>query len=52
MTTTCVGAVQAEPVYLDLEGAVNKAIKLIKEASEKGVQVLAFPEVWVGGYPW
>ncbi|PLN86181.1 putative nitrilase [Aspergillus taichungensis] len=52
MPTVRVGAIQAEPVYLDLEGGVNKAVKLIQEASEKGVQVLGFPEVWVGGPLW
>ncbi|KAI9929448.1 hypothetical protein ASPWEDRAFT_184072 [Aspergillus wentii DTO 134E9] len=52
MSSICVGAVQAEPIYLNLRRAVNKTIDLIKEASEKGVEVLAFPEVWVGGYPW
>lgn len=47
-----VGAVQAEPVWLDLEGSVNKTISLIEEAAADGVQVLGFPEVWIPGYPW
>ncbi|KIV80027.1 hypothetical protein PV11_07561 [Exophiala sideris] len=46
------GAVQAEPVWQDLEAAVEKTISLIQEASKKGVHVLGFPEVWITGYPW
>lgn len=47
-----VGAVQAEPVWLDLDGSVDKTISLIQKASSDGVQVLGFPEVWIPGYPW
>lgn len=46
------GAVQAEPIWLDLQGTVDKTIKIIQEASEKGINVLGFPEVWIPGYPW
>lgn len=53
MTTMVrVGAVQAEPVWLDLDGSVDKTISLIRKASADGVQVLGFPEVWIPGYPW
>jgi hypothetical protein len=47
-----VGAVQAEPVWLDLQGSVEKTIGLIEQAGKDGVQVLGFPEVWIPGYPW
>lgn len=47
-----VGAVQAEPAWLDLEGSVDKTISLIEQAASEGVQVLGFPEVWIPGYPW
>ncbi|KAM0817547.1 putative Carbon-nitrogen hydrolase [Seiridium cardinale] len=47
-----VGAVQAEPAWLDLEGSVTKTIALIEQAASDGVQVLGFPEVWIPGYPW
>lgn len=50
--TVKVGAVQAEPVWLDLEGSVDKTISLIEKAAADGVQVLGFPEVWIPGYPW
>lgn len=51
-TSVRVGAVQAEPVWLDLNGSVDKTIKLIENAAADGVQVLGFPEVWIPGYPW
>lgn len=47
-----VGAVQSEPVWLDLNGSVDKTISLIEEAAAEGVNVLGFPEVWIPGYPW
>lgn len=47
-----VGAVQAEPVWLDLDGSVKKTIDLIEKAASDNVQVLGFPEVWIPGYPW
>ncbi|KAI1850703.1 hypothetical protein JX265_004414 [Neoarthrinium moseri] len=50
--TIRVGAVQAEPVWLDLDGSVEKTISLIESAAQDGVQVLGFPEVWIPGYPW
>lgn len=46
-----VGAVQAEPAWLDLSGSVAKTIRLIEEAASDGVQVLGFPEVFIPGYP-
>ena len=45
-------AIQAEPVWNDLEGGVDKVISIIKEAGRRGVNVLGFPEVFIPGYPW
>ncbi|KAG7001492.1 nitrilase [Physcia stellaris] len=47
-----VATVQAEPVWLDLQGSVNKVIDLIQQASSKGANVLGFPQLFVPGYPW
>lgn len=37
-----VAAVQAEPVWLDLEGSVNKTISIINEAAANGAKVNSF----------
>lgn len=50
--TVKIAAIQAEPVWNDLQGGVNKAISLIKEAGKNGANVLGFPEVFIPGYPW
>lgn len=47
-----VAAVQAAPVFLDLDATIAKTIRLMKEAAEKGVDLIAFPETWIPGYPW
>ena len=47
-----VAAVQAVPALLDIERAVEKTIALLDEAGAKGVQLIAFPETWISGYPW
>jgi predicted amidohydrolase len=47
-----VAAIQAEPVWNDLQGGVNKSIGLIQEAAKEGANVIGFPEVFIPGYPW
>ncbi len=44
--------VQTSPVFLNVPKTVDKAISLIKEASENGAQLIAFPEVFIAGYPY
>ena len=45
-------AVQTSPIFLNVEKTIEKAISLIKEASSNGAQLIAFPEVFVAGYPY
>ncbi|KAL0570058.1 hypothetical protein V5O48_011900 [Marasmius crinis-equi] len=47
-----VAAVQAEPVWLDLQGGVAKTIDIINEAATAGAKIIGFPEVFIPGYPW
>jgi aliphatic nitrilase len=45
-------AVQAEPVWHDLDGGIAKTIALATEAAKNGAKIVAFPETWIPGYPW
>ncbi|HAT1619878.1 TPA: carbon-nitrogen hydrolase family protein [Raoultella planticola] len=47
-----VAAVQASPVYMDLNASIDKAVMLITEAAKKGASLIAFPENFLPGYPW
>lgn len=44
-------AVQAEPAWFDLAGAVTKTCSLITEAAGQGASIICFPECWIPGYP-
>ena len=47
-----VALVQAAPVMFDKKAGVEKAVKLIKEAGEKDVDLIVFPELFIPGYPY
>ncbi|WP_082484974.1 carbon-nitrogen hydrolase family protein [Microbacterium sp. Leaf151] len=49
--TMRVAAVQAEPVWFDLAATTEKTVSMIEEAAAAGVELLAFPETWLPGYP-
>ncbi|RZM22713.1 MAG: carbon-nitrogen hydrolase family protein, partial [Pedobacter sp.] len=45
-------AVQASPVFLNVDATVDKACSIIAEAASNGASLVAFPEVFVAGYPY
>lgn len=47
-----VAVVQAAPVWLDLDGTIDKTIALIEAAAASGARLIAFPETFIPGYPW
>lgn len=51
VTSQCirVAVSQHEPAWLNLGEAVEKTCAIIKDASEKGAKLVAFPECWVPG---
>lgn len=46
-----VAAVQASAVPFDSDACVDKAVRLIGEAAQRGAKVIVFPEAFIGGYP-
>jgi nitrilase len=45
-------AVQSAPVYLDAVATAHKARSLLREAGRHGAEIVAFPEVFIAGYPY
>jgi len=46
-----VGLAQVNPTVGDLKGNVRKAKAVIREAKDRGMQIVAFPELMISGYP-
>lgn len=50
---TCrIAVVQAAPVLFDKAACVDKAVRLIREAGERGAELIVFPELFIPGYPY
>ena len=45
-------AIQTAPIFLNVEKTIDKAISFVKEATANGANLVAFPEVFVAGYPY
>lgn len=46
-----VAAVQAAPVFMNLESTVEKTVRIIEQAADRGARLIVFPETWIPGYP-
>jgi aliphatic nitrilase len=46
-----VAAAHVAPVFLDTDRSVEKACSVIEEAAKHGARLIAFPEVFVPGFP-
>ena len=51
MSRIILGAIQAAPVFFDKAASLDKACHWIAEAGQSGVDVAAFGETWLPGYP-
>lgn len=47
-----VAAVQGAPKYLDLQGTLARMKSILEEAADTGCGLIAFPEVYIPGYPY
>ncbi len=46
-----VAIAQAEPVYMNKDASLSKALGLVQTAHQKNVELVAFGETWLPGYP-
>jgi len=47
-----VASAQLSPVFMDRDQTVEKSCQAIRDAGRKGVQLVAFPEAFIPGYPY
>lgn len=46
-----VAAVQAASVFFDRDKTIDKGIRFIEEAADKGAVIIGFPEMFIAGHP-
>src|SRR3954465_14956093 len=46
-----VAVIQAASIFMDRDATLEKAIRLIKQAGEKGARIVVFPEAFIPAYP-
>ncbi len=46
-----VAAVQAEPIFLDIDGTTEKAVRLIERAGAEQADLIGFPEAFIPTFP-
>jgi nitrilase len=49
--TIRVAAIQATPIILDADGCVEKALRLLEQAADRGAQLAVLPECFIPLYP-
>ena len=47
-----IAAAHSAPIYMNKSGSLLKVIDLIKQAASESIDLLAFPEVYVPGFPY
>ncbi|MDP6451956.1 MAG: nitrilase-related carbon-nitrogen hydrolase [SAR202 cluster bacterium] len=50
--TVRAGAVQLKPVLFDRDGSTQKVLDAIRDAEQRGVEILVFPETFIPNYPY
>lgn len=50
-SSVTIAIIQASPVYLNLAKSLEKMQAYIKEAAQKGAEMIVFGETWLCGYP-
>lgn len=46
-----VGAAHVAPVFMNKDATTARAVDLIRDAGVQGIELLAFPETFIPGYP-